>query len=190
VFQILGEVTIPLTKINYVSFGLLVRDSGQLTNEDQDDPSNGSTRAAIRFVTQYVLRVDIETGAQDIGDMDELRFDDAELIEKNGLPFVRAYLSNPTDYALESQVRATISDHERNESDPVQLNMASRSELPDDSKCLVRIMPQSRLRLEAPFDGTLPSGDYALNLKPSNGRRTLVIELTSEMLDPNQFAQR
>ena len=158
VFKIQGEVTIPLTKTNYISFGLLVKDTGQLTKDAEDEPANGSTRAAIRFVTQYVLRVDIETGAQDIGDMDELVFDKAELIEKNGLPFVRAYLNNPTQYALESQVRGTMTGTDGRNTDPVRLNMASRSELPDDSKYLVRIMPNSRLRLEAPIEGVSPLG--------------------------------
>lgn len=187
IFKIEGEVTIPLTKTNYVSFGLLVKDSGQLTKDNKNDPSDGATRAAIRFVTQYVLRVDIETGAQDIGDMDELEFDAAELVEKNGLPYVRAYLSNPTPYALESQVRATISGSDGRETAPVRLNMSSRSELPDDTKYLVRIMPASRLRLEAPIDGVLPSGEYQLNLRLSNGRRTMVQRSFPVVIDTSKF---
>lgn len=187
IFKIQGEVTIPLTKTNYISFGLLVKDSGQLTKGNKNDPSNGSTRAAIRFVTQYVLRVDIETGAQDIGDMDELQFDAAELIEKNGLPYVRAYLNNPTQYALESQVRATIAGSDDRETAPVRLHMASRGELPDDTKYLVRIMPQSRLRLEAPIQGAVPSGDYQLNLKLSNGRRTMVQRSFPTTIDASKF---
>ncbi|TWU03285.1 COG1470 family protein [Neorhodopirellula pilleata] len=172
--KIEGTIKVPLTRTNYISFGLLVRDSGQLDRGNNDNVDDGTVRAAIRFVTQYVLRVDIETGEQDVGDMDQLFFDHAELVEKNGLPFVRAYLTNPTPFALESQVRASLVDSSGRDTDPVRLNMASRATLPDEQKYLVRIMPLSRLRLEGPIDGAIATGNYGLEVKLSNGRRVMV----------------
>lgn len=186
-FRIEGTVTIPLTRTNYTSFGLLVKDSGQLSRDKKGDPGDGTVRAAIRFVTQYVLRVDIETGDQDVGDMDQLQFDHAELVERGGLPFVRAYLSNPTPYALESQVRASIVHATGEASDPVRLHMSSRSALPGDDKYVVRIMPKSRLRLEGPFDGALASGDYGLEVKLSNGRRVMVERSFPVTIDSAHF---
>lgn len=186
-FRIEGTVTIPLTRTNYTSFGLLVKDTGQLSNDKRQAADDGAVRAAIRFVTQYVLRVDIETGEQDVGDMDKLVFDHAELMERNGLPFVRAYLTNPTPYALESTVRASLVSSLGEASDPVRLNMASRSELPGDDKYLVRIMPKSRLRLEGAVEGALSSDDYGLQVKLSNGRRVMVERSFPVKIDSSRF---
>ncbi|MFG0291439.1 MAG: hypothetical protein ACF8CQ_24960 [Rhodopirellula sp. JB044] len=186
-FQIEGEVTVPLNKTNYVSFGILVRDGGQISDGSKEPLESGKTRAAIRFVTQYVLRVDIETGAQDVGDMNRLHFDRGELISREGLPYVRAYLNNPTDDALECDVRAQLTGGDASAWSPVRLNMPSRSELKDDSRYLVRIMPRSRLRLEGPVDGVIPRGDYELNLRLSNGRRAMVQAAFPARVNSNSF---
>ncbi|WP_236621275.1 hypothetical protein [Rhodopirellula sallentina] len=186
-FQIEGEVTVPLNKTNYVSFGILVRDGGQISDGSKEPLEAGKTRAAIRFVTQYVLRVDIETGAQDVGDMNRLHFDRGELISREGLPYVRAYLNNPTDDALECDVRAQLTGSDASAWSPVRLNMPSRSELKDDSRYLVRIMPRSRLRLEGPVDGVIPRGDYELNLRLSNGRRAMVQAAFPTRVNSNSF---
>lgn len=185
--QIEGELTVPLNKTNYVSFGILVRDQGQISGGDNADLPAGGTRAAIRFVTQYVLRVDVETGAQDVGDMDRLRFDAGRLVERQGLPHVEAYLNNPTDFALECQVRAKLVAADGNDSDPIRLNMPSRSELDDDGRYLIRIMPRSRLRLEGALDGGIQSGNYSLNLQLSNTRRTMVEANFPVDVDPDRF---
>ncbi|WP_404305198.1 COG1470 family protein [Neorhodopirellula lusitana] len=186
-FRIEGSVTVPLTKTNYISFGLLVKDSGRLSETPKGQPDDGSTHAAIRFVTQYVLRVDIETGAQDAGNMDDLYFENATLIQKKGLPFVQAYLVNPTSYALESQVRASIQSDHGDSLEPLSLGMQSRNELPGNAKYLVRIMPKSRLRLEGPVSELLESGGVALNIKLSNGRRTMVNQSFPVEIDSSDF---
>ncbi|WP_236624784.1 hypothetical protein [Rhodopirellula sp. SWK7] len=186
-FQIEGEVTVPLNKTNYVSFGILVRDGGQISDNPNEPLETGKTRAAIRFVTQYVLRVDIETGAQDVGDMNRLHFDRGELIAKDGLPYINAYLTNPTDDALECDVRAQLNANDSATTAPIRLNMPSRSELKDDSRYLVRIMPHSRLRLEGPVKGVIPEGDYDLNVRLSNGRRSMVQADFPTRVDSNSF---
>jgi hypothetical protein len=172
-FSIEGKVTVPLTKSNYVSFGILVRDSGQISGGEGENLEPGQTRAAIRFVTQYVLRVDIETGAQDVGDMKQLTLENGELIARDGLPFVRVFLNNPTADALECDVRAEVHPNGSAGLTPVRLNMPSRSELTGDDRYLVRIMPRSRLRLEGPVDEVVPNGHCDLNVRLSNGRRMM-----------------
>ena len=173
-FRIEGTVKVPLVKSNYVSFGLLVRDRGILT-ADGGELEEGETRASVKFVTQYVLRVDIETGSQQIGNVGSMRFDGGHLIDREGMPFVRTYLVNPSDYALECGVRAELIDGGGDEiGDPTRLFMPSRSALDDDKRFLVRIMPRSRLRLEAPLSAAIVDGDYTLHLELSNGRRTMI----------------
>lgn len=185
-----GNVTVPLTKTNFLSFGILVRDSGQLSDEattpDDNDQTN-QTQASVRFVTQYVLRVDVETGSQDTGEMSSLHFESASLIANAGMPWMRAYLVNPTNYALECQVRGRLNDASGRESDEAKLFMPCRAALLDDEKFLVRIMPNSRLRLESPLDGIVQNGDYELSLRVSNGRRVMVHSTFRGHVESSQF---
>ncbi|MEM9366153.1 MAG: hypothetical protein AAGD07_09160 [Planctomycetota bacterium] len=186
-FRIEGTVKVPLVKSNYVSFGLLVRDRGIVTDVN-NELEEGQTRAAVKFVTQYVLRVDIETGSQKIGNVDSMHFDGGQLIDREGMPYVRAYLENPTDYALECGVRAELIDADGDGvGDPARLYMPSRSALDDDKRFLVRIMPHSRLRLETPLSAAMVDGDYTLRLRLSNGRRTMIIADYPTTVNRHQF---
>ena len=168
--KITGNVTIPMAKTNYLSFGILVRDLGQKP-EFEDIQGETSTRAGIRFVTQYVLRVDLETGNADPRAFGKLILQDGKIVAQQGLPMVRAYLDNPTEFAFECQVRAAIDSKTKKKPRPLLLGMPSRSELDGDDRYLVRIMPHSRLRLEAPVDVPVFAGENTLRLGISNGRR-------------------
>lgn len=169
-----GEVTIPITKTNYISFGLLVQDRGQDPNFDEVEGENVATKAGIRFVTQYVLRVDIDTGNASPKEFGQLRLEKGQILSEQGLPLVRAYLDNPTDLAFECFVRATIESEASGKPRPFFLGMPSRSSLQDDGRYLVRIMPRSRLRLEAPVDTPIFAGPQTLKVGITNGRRELV----------------
>ncbi len=172
--KITGTVTIPVSKTNYISFGILVQDRGQAPTFDRLEGRAASTQAGIRFVTQYVLRVDIETGNADPREFGRLRLEKGTVLSNQGLPMVRTYLDNPTDFAFECRVRATINTKNSSKPRPFFLVMPSRSELDDDSRYLVRIMPKSRLRLESLVDFPLFTGKQTLNVGVTNGRREVV----------------
>ncbi|WP_250929236.1 hypothetical protein [Aporhodopirellula aestuarii] len=185
--QIEGEVTVPFHKTNYVSFGILVHDNDPISDTPNASHAEAKTRASNHLVTQYVLRVDIETGAQVMADMNQLHFDHGELVAKNGVPYIHAFLTNPTDNTLECEVQAQLSADDSTTTRPIRLNMPSRSELDDDSRYLVRIMPHSRLRLEGMVDGSLPVGDYSLNVQLSDRHRSVVQATFPTRVDSNGF---
>ncbi len=169
-----GEVTVPLAKTNFLSYGVLVKDRGQL-GEKSDTSSDGTqTTAAIRFVTQYVLRVDIETGVQDISEMNKLILEGGHVNSVNGMPVVQTYLTNPTDFSLECYVRGAIESSTSSRPKPFNLNMPCRRELTGDDKFLVRVMPNSRIRLEANVDSSMFPGEQSLKLTMTNGRRSIL----------------
>lgn len=167
--NIRGQVTVPLAKSNYLSYGLLVREAGEAP--DFGSAGDAPTRAGIRFVTQYVLRVDIETGVADVGSMKDLRIEGGTLYAEHGLPRVRGFLRNPTDYAFECFVNAKVAADAERKAKPIRLGMMSRATLGGEERHLVRIMPHSVLRLEAPVEQMLSPGEQTLRLSLSGGRR-------------------
>lgn len=191
--ELKGKVTIPLAKTNYLSFGLLVRDEGMVDEPTDADAVGGQTRAAIRYVTQYVLRVDVETGLTNLSSIEQMEIEDAQVVSHEGMPYIRAYVKNPSNFALECRVRAELSHRDSADAsksrsaDPVALFMPSRANLDDDEKYLVRMMPNARLRLQAPLETSLIDGQYDLNLMVSNGRRTMLERTFPQTLLVNSF---
>ncbi|TWT76443.1 hypothetical protein CA13_69370 [Planctomycetes bacterium CA13] len=174
--EITGELTIPLAKSNFLSYGVLVRDNGQVS-ADPDRPSDpNGTNASIRFVTQYVLRIDVETGEKDLSEMNQLTFEQGTVRSSNGMPVARTFLVNPTNFAFECSVRGEIESSANSRPTPFWMIMPSRVNLPDEQRYLVRIMPNSKVRLEAGIEDLLFPGQQTLKLSITNGRRSLTEE--------------
>ncbi len=172
--EITGNVTIPLAKSNFLSFGVLVRDNGQVSADDNPqnlDPSK--TNATIRFVTQYVLRIDIETGEKDLSEMSQITFEGGAIRNVQGMPVAVAYLVNPTNFAFECQVNGQIESSTSSSPTPFRMGLPSRVNLIGDDRYLVRIMPQSRVAIQAEVEELLFPGNQGLHLSVSNGRRAL-----------------
>ncbi len=89
--MIKGEVQVPLAKSNFLSFGILVKDRGQLNAHRNDLARPGETKAAIRFVTQYLLRVDVETGVKDFTELQQISLEECEIRAENGQPVAQVY---------------------------------------------------------------------------------------------------
>ena len=174
---IAGTLTVPIAKTNYLSYGILVRETG--TKPTFESNGDSDTKAGIRFVTQYVLRVDVETGISNSGKMNELELEEGQLRDEHGLPKLATYLNNPTDYSYECYVSASLSSKNVKRSTnkkPIRLGMQSRRTLEDDKKYLVRIMPNSRLLLEAPIDEVISPGDQLLEVGVASARREIFAE--------------
>ncbi len=169
-----GELTVPLAKSNFLSYGVLVRDNGgdPASRNDSSDPARVS--AGIRFVTQYVLRVDVETGVKDLSQMGHLVFEQGHVVNEKGMPVARTFLVNPTDFAFECSVRGTIESSSTSRPQPFHMVLPSRENLGGEQRHLVRIMPRSRVVLNAPVDSLLFPGEQSLTVEVTNGRRALV----------------
>jgi len=83
-----GDLTVPLVRANFFSFGILVRDQGQMSARDTADSraDGADTKAGVRFVTQYVLRVDVETPEAAGGALGKLELHDGGVHSVNGSP--------------------------------------------------------------------------------------------------------
>ncbi len=171
-YTIKGEVQVPLAKSNFLSFGILVKDRGQLNAHRNELARPGETKAAIRFVTQYLLRIDIETGVKDFKELQQVSLEQCEIRAENGRPVAQVYLNNPTNFAFECAVQGTIESSQTRHPEPFYMGLPCRKELTLDQRSLVRVMPHSRVRLEAGIDSLLFPGRQQLQVKVSSGSHT------------------
>jgi hypothetical protein len=183
-----GEVTVPISKTNFLSYGVLVKDQGAVNEmANQTNPGDTERRASVRFVTQYLLRVDVQTRGGDIGDLGDLRLINGTVNSVNGMPVAEAFLDNPTDMALECMVRAEIQSPTQNRPTPFYLGLPSRASLSGADKHLIRLMPRSRVRLFAPVEDMLVPGQQALALSLSFQQRKIVDEAFQLNVSKGQF---
>ncbi len=169
-----GELTVPNTRSNFFSLGFLVRDKGQSTK--LDEPTGAAekkgVRANVKFITQYILRCDVEIDGAGEGDLAKLKFDQGNIVAVNGNPVARVYVDNPTDNAFEFQVHATVKTALEGKRPVVfPLFMPSRRDLEEPDRSVVKILPHARLRLEASVTVPLVPGPAGLNVSIYNGRR-------------------
>ena len=168
-----GELTVPLTKTNFHSFGILVRDQGQIKklNPKVDAQGKRLTQAGVRFITQYVLRCDVEVTNGSGAKVGDLKIEQAELAEQDGWAVARAYLSNPTDSAVECSVRCTIPGLDTaSRAKFFPLGLPSRADMDERDRYVVRILPHSRVRVEAPTASAVPFGDQKLQIEVVAGQ--------------------
>ncbi len=168
---IAGEVTVPLSKTNFLSYGILVKDSGVNTGNVGEAAANAATRASIRFVTQYVLRLDIETGGIDLKELEQVDLQNGSIRAVQGFPVAEMFINNPTDMAVECSVDLTIRNEKGKKLKTIALGMPCRSDMPDSDRYLVRLMPNSRVRVMAPVDIVLLPGKHLLQYSLKIGRR-------------------
>lgn len=184
-----GEIKVPLAKTNYLSYGILVKDEGSQPRFKNDDGSDATeTQAGIRFVTQYVLRVDIETDRSAELELRNMRFKQGRVQQVDGYPMATVLLDNPTEYSFECNVKGTIrSPVDKSRPNVFLLGMYSRAKLPGTDRHLIRIMPKSKLRLFAPVEDPLFPGSHILELGISNGRRQVVAAEFEVEVQPGDF---
>jgi hypothetical protein len=167
-----GELTVPATKSNFLSYGILVREK-QVQAEFKPAEAAGKVQAAVKFVTQYLLRVDVETEQSDEKMFREMELEEISLKSVDGLPMIHSILHNPTDTAFECRVQALLKAGSTSSKKPVFLTMGTRSHLENEERVLVKIMPHSKLALTAMPESAITPGTASLHVNVLNGRRAV-----------------
>ncbi|QDS87327.1 hypothetical protein EC9_15050 [Rosistilla ulvae] len=168
------RLRVPTTSANFHSFGLLVTDLGRIVERRPIDAGDTQTRrVGIRFVTRYLLRVDVRVKGARGEDAAKLDIESVELIEDDGFAKARAWISNPTVSPLEFQVRAGLaragSSAGRN---TFALIMPNRETVESDERYDVRILPGARIRLEHRLPEAAFPGEHEMELAIITNRRT------------------
>ncbi len=143
--QIGGVVRVPQGDANFYSFGILVRDIGNAPPPPPKIDSNGKpiTSAGIHFITQYVLRVDLEVEGARGDNAAELSIEDAKLTTSKGLPKISVIIRNPSDTAFEYQVKSRLKSAHSPNMKPVRMTMPVRASMETEERYIGRVLPKA-----------------------------------------------
>lgn len=159
-----GQVDLPLSQAPFHVFGILVTDLGRPFQTGAADTTAPGVH--VRFVTQYLLRVEVRVENARPENAKALRVESASLVEQDGNPFVEAYLANPTENVVEVQVFCRILNSDGLEKVPAfGLTLPVRAQLESHERFDAKILGRSRVRLVAPVPAAVFSGDYQLELE-------------------------
>lgn len=161
-----GVVRLPSGDAKHHSLGILVRDIGNQANVQPTFDADGKrkTQAAIRFITQYVLRLDLEIEGVRGEQGHRLIVEDVKLTPLDGRPRLQAIVSNPTDTTFEFEMRSKISSSPSDRSiKPLRLVMPVRASVSDETRYVGRILPKSRIRMEELLVEAIAGGEYDID---------------------------
>jgi hypothetical protein len=161
--MIQGVVRIPSGDAKHYSLGILVRDTGkgdQLQPQFNPDGSR-KTQAAITFMTQYVLRLDLTVEGARGEQGRELDIVDTKLVPSEGRPRLQTMVRNPTDTAFEFEIRSRLRSSPSDRSfKQLRMVMPVRASIEDEGRYIGRILPKSQVRLEELLPEAIASGNY------------------------------
>jgi hypothetical protein len=155
-----GEMRIPITDAPFLSYGILAREmpiDGE-NNEDVD-----GARVGVRFVTQYLLRVDVDVLGNRGDSLSELKLTDGALVPKEGRCLGRVFIENPTDTAMEFAVDCQLM---RTDSQSVGkkfgLVVPVRSSQSGPERYKARLLAKCKIRMEELLPHPIFPGSYTL----------------------------
>lgn len=187
--QIKCQVRVPLTQANFHSFGILVTDLGRVVERTPLQAGDNVTRrVGIRFVTRYMLRVDIEIQGTRGEDVAKIEIETADLVDADGFPKARATIMNPTDSPLEFQAvcrllggGTQVGKHKFN------LVMPCRFTMDSEERQDIRILPGARIRLEEFVGDVVFPGSHDLEIDLISNHRSRKKELIPIDIRPGDF---
>ncbi len=164
--KIAGLVQVPQGDANFYSYGILVRDIGNAPAQAPKLDSNGKpiTSAGINFITQYVLRVDLEVEGARGDNASELSIEDAKLTTSKGLPKISVVIRNPSDTAFEYQVKSRLKSSQSPTLKPIRMTMPIRAAMETEERYLGRVLPKSSVRMEEYVAEPLMTGQYQVEV--------------------------
>jgi len=169
-----GRVKVPFTDSKFHSFGILVTDLGRIVGtapvltQDKEE-----RRVGIRFVTRYVLRVDLTVQGVRGDDITKLELESSELFEEEGKTKARVWVHNPTDSPFEFEMRARLANSAvGSRQRQFNLCMPVRESVEPPERFTIRILPDSRLRLQEFLPEAVFPGDYEMQVALISNNRT------------------
>jgi hypothetical protein len=182
-----GLINIPSneTASNYI-FGVLIRDVG-LEDEDATPPENGAA-LEIQFLTQYLVRIEVEVTNIRAKNGRELVLSNTMMETKDGRPFLRTQLRNPTNgpFVLHSSARV-YSQYTGERMQPFGLTMPCRQASEGSERFEIMILPKSTIDLVEFLPSALSTGRYKIDLDLKQGDSVVKHEVADLMIDAKDF---
>ncbi|MEQ1826325.1 MAG: hypothetical protein ABL921_10270 [Pirellula sp.] len=185
-----GVLRVPSGDAKHHSLGIMVKDVGDQTNVQPTFDATGkrNTQAAIRFITQYVLRLDLEIDGVRGEQGQRLIIEDVKLTPWDGRPRLQALVSNPTDTTFEFELRAKLGASPSDRSvKPLRLVMPVRNGVSDDTRFQGRILPKSRIRMEELLPEAIAGGRFEAEVELIYDGRTVSKKSFPIDVDPEDY---
>jgi len=173
--KIQGLVQFPRGEAKFHSIGILVKDVGTAAKLAANaDPNKQKTQAAIRFITQYVLRIDLEVEGVRGENANVLTVEKLDMVPVDGRPKLMAQILNPSDSTFEFEVRAKLrSSPSDRTARSIRLAMPVRESMETDERFVGRILPKSRIRMVELLPEAIASGIYDADIEILLGDKVL-----------------
>ncbi|MCA9085612.1 MAG: hypothetical protein KDA81_16240, partial [Planctomycetaceae bacterium] len=157
------QMRIPPGNSPFLSYGVLVTELPRQDLGEAKDPNQ--PRVGIRFMTQYLLRADVEVLGVRGDSVSQLELQAGTLTERDGNAIINVFIRNPTDTPMEFQMRTELIAREtgRRIRSPLWVPVRS-NQLPPD-RYNTRILAETRLRMEGTLSEPVFSGDYDLKVE-------------------------
>lgn len=163
------RMRIPPGNAPFLSYGVLVRELPAEPTRNND--ASDKPRLGIKFLTQYLLRADIQVIGAQGESVAELEIENGRMASRDGNAAMLAYINNPTDTPMEFEVRSHLVSMESGRRVSSQLWMPVRATQPEPDRYRVRILGKTRLRLEGTLTESVFPGTYQLELELLYRRR-------------------
>lgn len=166
-----GHVNVPLSQAPFHTYGILVTDLGRPLQPGT--PTGGDQKGvSVRFVTQYLLRLEIKVTNGRQENAKELRIDSARLVEHGGRAFVEADVANPSEAAVEFQLHCRLLRSDGTEFVPAfGLTLPVRASRQGPERYESMVFARNRVRLMAPVPEAVFPGEYQIELEWISRRR-------------------
>lgn len=167
-------------------FGILVRDLGE--NDLAPTNRNVGAGAQVKFVTQYLVRLEVDVENARTENARRLVLSDVQVESRDGRPHLRARLSNPTGtpFILSASARF-YSRYTRERMRPFGLTMPCRANSEGADRYEIMILPHSEIDLVEFVPSAVTSGRYQIDLDLNRGDSTVKHEVIDLVIDANTY---
>jgi hypothetical protein len=166
--KIEGVLRIPHSEARHHSFGILVRDIGNAAKNDAGLNADGTpkTQANIQFITQYVLRIDLEIEGVRGDNMQQLNLTTVKMMPFEGRPKVQLTVENPTETTFEFELRTRMRSSPSDRSFKLlKMVMPVRFTMETEERYIGRILGKSKINMEELLPEAIASGSYEVDVE-------------------------
>ncbi len=157
------QLRVPTENTPFLTYGVLVK---EVPIGDGNGPDNqNQPSVGIRFMTQYLLRTDIEVIGVRAESVKQLELVSGRLEERNGAAMINVMINNPTPTAMEFQVRTQLVSQANSRSYASNLYVPVRVNQQEPERYDARILGNTLLRLEGVLADSVFPGEYALKVE-------------------------
>lgn len=156
------QVRVPSTNNPFLTFGVLVR---EIPPEKGPGEAGDQPAVGVRFVTQYLLRADIEVVGVRGDSVKQLEIESGQLSQKDGSALVDLLINNPTETAMEYQIRTQLISNRTGKAYKSRLYVPVRANQQEPERYEARILGETKLRMHGLLSESVFPGDYTLKVE-------------------------